>query len=225
MKSENRQDRWHVTQEICLNAARDLLAESGFENTTMGDIASRAGVHIQTLYRHFPTKNALVSTLYQQEFRAALEAREVDVLAFWHDWIHRTAALLDQKEMPQEKGGSDALHHRTGLPLEYALEYIELLAESVAEDFGLDLECSVVPTLVANMIWGANVHAIKLSPNGQRLEVSMRVLDETNEIARGVISAAGGKSRWSRRRVAGRKTQKTKTVKAKASKKPGAGKP
>lgn len=49
-------------QQRVLKAARDVLAEHGTD-ATMELIASRAGVGIGTVYRHFPTKDALIDEL------------------------------------------------------------------------------------------------------------------------------------------------------------------
>src|SRR4051812_4327001 len=38
------------------NAARELFAERGFEQTTVEDIATRAGLTKRTFFRHFPDK-------------------------------------------------------------------------------------------------------------------------------------------------------------------------
>jgi AcrR family transcriptional regulator len=49
-------------QQRVIKAARDVLAEHG-PDATMELIASRAGVGIGTVYRHFPTKDALIDEL------------------------------------------------------------------------------------------------------------------------------------------------------------------
>lgn len=49
-----------------LGAARDAFA-SGEEPVTLERIARDAGVGIGTLYRHFPTREALVEALYREE--------------------------------------------------------------------------------------------------------------------------------------------------------------
>ncbi|WP_285599313.1 TetR/AcrR family transcriptional regulator [Kineosporia sp. NBRC 101731] len=48
--------------EAVLAAARDVISESGVE-ASMEQIASRAGVGVGTLYRHYPNKQALVDEL------------------------------------------------------------------------------------------------------------------------------------------------------------------
>src|SRR5690349_1189723 len=41
-------------------AARELLVESGYEETTLAAIARRAGVSVPTLYRRWPGKHELI---------------------------------------------------------------------------------------------------------------------------------------------------------------------
>ncbi|WBV44968.1 TetR/AcrR family transcriptional regulator [Pseudoroseomonas cervicalis] len=56
-----------------LDAARALLAEQALAGS-LEAVARRAGVGIGTLYRHFPTREALVEGLYRDELEAMLEA-------------------------------------------------------------------------------------------------------------------------------------------------------
>jgi len=48
------------TRELILDAAFALFEEHGYDNTSLEDIAERAGVSISTLYRYFRTKDTLV---------------------------------------------------------------------------------------------------------------------------------------------------------------------
>jgi AcrR family transcriptional regulator len=52
--------------EKVLEAAREAFAEGG-ESTSLEEIARRAGVGIGTLYRHFPSRQALLEALYLDE--------------------------------------------------------------------------------------------------------------------------------------------------------------
>ena len=47
-----------------MTAALALFAERGYHGTCVPDIAQRAGVAVGTIYRHFPTKQALVNAVY-----------------------------------------------------------------------------------------------------------------------------------------------------------------
>ena len=67
-------------RERILASARAAFAESGAD-AQIDDVARHAGVGVGTVYRHFPTKQALVTELVRQTFRlftgwarAALEA-------------------------------------------------------------------------------------------------------------------------------------------------------
>jgi AcrR family transcriptional regulator len=64
-------------QRLVLDAARDVLSKDGTD-ATMELIASRAGVGVGTVYRHFPNKEALVDALvvaiYEQLIAAAKTA-------------------------------------------------------------------------------------------------------------------------------------------------------
>ena len=50
-----------------LLAARELFAASG-RDVQMEDIAARAGVGVGTIYRHFPTKTALLTEMVRDRF-------------------------------------------------------------------------------------------------------------------------------------------------------------
>lgn len=50
-----------LTDDAILAATRALLAEVGYERLTMTDVAARAGVGRPTVYRRYPSKDALVA--------------------------------------------------------------------------------------------------------------------------------------------------------------------
>lgn len=55
-------------RELVLSAGRDCFARCGLE-AQMDDVARGAGVGVGTVYRHFPTKEALVEALAAERFR------------------------------------------------------------------------------------------------------------------------------------------------------------
>ncbi len=55
-------------RERILESARAVFGEYGAE-AQIDDVASRAGVGVGTVYRHFPTKEALLAELVRQKFR------------------------------------------------------------------------------------------------------------------------------------------------------------
>jgi AcrR family transcriptional regulator len=68
MRADARRNRERV-----LEAAREALAEHGLD-AQMDDIAARAGVGVGTVYRHFPTKEALFDTLVGERWLTLAEA-------------------------------------------------------------------------------------------------------------------------------------------------------
>jgi AcrR family transcriptional regulator len=60
-------------RELLVDAAKAGFAEVGM-NVAMEEIARRAGVGIGTLYRHFPTREAVVEAVYRHEVEQLSEA-------------------------------------------------------------------------------------------------------------------------------------------------------
>lgn len=70
-------DKYHAAQaqpsqargkervRVILSAALELFGRYGIENVTTNDIAKAAGVPIGSLYRYFPNRDAIVSTLVE----------------------------------------------------------------------------------------------------------------------------------------------------------------
>jgi AcrR family transcriptional regulator len=74
-----------------LDAAFSVFTEHGADDASLEEIARRAGVGIGTLYRHFPTRQALLEAVYRDQAEA-LRARAAglrdsaspaDALAAW----------------------------------------------------------------------------------------------------------------------------------------------
>jgi AcrR family transcriptional regulator len=53
-------------RERILNVAKEAFTRSG-ANTSLDDIAKQSGVGAGTLYRHFPTRDALIEAVYRTE--------------------------------------------------------------------------------------------------------------------------------------------------------------
>jgi AcrR family transcriptional regulator len=87
-------------------AAREAFAERG-ASTSLEEIARRAGVGIGTLYRHFPTRQALLEAVYVEEVEALAESvSEYEALPPWEaltGWLRRLAAYLATKRALAEE--------------------------------------------------------------------------------------------------------------------------
>jgi AcrR family transcriptional regulator len=86
--------------EKVLAAAREAFAEGG-EATSLEEIARRAGVGIGTLYRHFPSRQALLEAVYVDEVeavcRSAAELDDADPWEALNSWFERLIAYLATK--------------------------------------------------------------------------------------------------------------------------------
>jgi AcrR family transcriptional regulator len=86
--------------EKVLAAAREAFAEGG-ESTALEEIARRAGVGIGTLYRHFPSRQALLEAVYVNEVEAVCRtAAELDGADPWealNGWFERLISYFATK--------------------------------------------------------------------------------------------------------------------------------
>jgi AcrR family transcriptional regulator len=92
MRSDAKKNRDHL-----LAIARDLLATEGTD-ASLRDIARRAEVGLGTLYRHFPTREALLEALLRSGFDAlAIRARELEASdaagVALVTWLRETVAM------------------------------------------------------------------------------------------------------------------------------------
>ncbi len=67
-------DNAPTTRDRLLEAARELFTTLGYHATTTPILAKRAGVAEGTIYRHFPSKQALLNAAYQESQRWGVAA-------------------------------------------------------------------------------------------------------------------------------------------------------
>lgn len=67
-KMTNRQLAAQQTRKKIINAAKALIAEKGFENTSIDDIAKKAGVSTGSFYTYFKKKEDVVEELNKTDF-------------------------------------------------------------------------------------------------------------------------------------------------------------
>jgi AcrR family transcriptional regulator len=88
--------------DALIAAARDGFAELGTA-APLEEIARRAGVGIATLYRNFPTREALIESVYLEEVDAVCQAAEaVADLEPWpalRTWIDRLVEYVGTKRV------------------------------------------------------------------------------------------------------------------------------
>jgi AcrR family transcriptional regulator len=88
-------------REKVITAAREAFAEGGV-STSLEEIARRAEVGIGTLYRHFPSRQALLEAVYMGEVQALCRsAGDFADLAPWDAlvaWLHRFVGYMATKQ-------------------------------------------------------------------------------------------------------------------------------
>src|SRR6478735_8136271 len=61
-----RQRKKDATHQAITDAAWDLFAEKGYEETSVNDIAERANVAPRTFFRYFPTKEDVIYPEFEE---------------------------------------------------------------------------------------------------------------------------------------------------------------
>lgn len=93
-------------REHILEVARAAFSEQG-SKVTLDDIVKRSGLGVGTLYRHFPTRDALVEALYRSEVEklAAAQGRlseTVPPVEALREWMLLFIDLLATKQLLRE---------------------------------------------------------------------------------------------------------------------------
>lgn len=139
-----------------LDAASELFIELGYDDTTLESVADSAGLHVQTLYRHFPCKADLAAEIWGRSlsnFETFFKARKTTAITAWREWIEMSARLAPNTVNSSSGWGAWPASSSTFI---YWDRYQELLAEGLAEDMNVDVATDLRPMLIACMLWGGN---------------------------------------------------------------------
>jgi AcrR family transcriptional regulator len=113
-----------VNHDKLVATARALFTDKG-TSAPLEEVAERAGVGIGTLYRHFPTRQALLEAVYVDEVEAmARAAADLAELLPWDalsQWLHQylgfaaTKRALNEALMETDPGSNILLTCRTAI--------------------------------------------------------------------------------------------------------------
>ena len=116
-------------REKVLEAARSVFSEHG-RDAQMDDVARRAGVGVGTVYRHFPTKEALIEALMVDSFQTIAAAAEA-ALEIEDPWDAFSSVLWRGAEiMAADRALSEVFASIPGA-MEQAMPTVEGLTGSV----------------------------------------------------------------------------------------------
>ena len=156
-------------RERILEAARGAFAEHGID-ASVEEIACRAGVGVGTLYRRFPTKDALIDAVFEDhlERMAAAAEQALDADDAWEGLLEYLAYVVGLQAA--DRGLSEILgaHLRTEQLIARARSRLRPLVQRLidrAQDAG-ELRADVVYEDVSVLLWTTG-----------------RVVDATREIA------------------------------------------
>ena len=76
------------TRETLMRASAELMSEVGYDAMTTAAVAKRAGVAEGTIYRHFPSKEALAEAVFQ---------------GVWDGMCEAVEAALPPRDQPEER--------------------------------------------------------------------------------------------------------------------------
>lgn len=147
-------------RERLLEAARAGFGETGPE-VSLDEIARRAEVGIGTLYRHFPTRDALVGAVYRREVEALAET--VPALLAQHrpgealrQWMHLLVDYMAAKKLivAALSGPKDDLYAVSGQLIVGALDQLVAAARD-AGDIRPDIQPADIKRLLSGFSFGA----------------------------------------------------------------------
>ncbi len=155
------------TRRLILKCANALFHDRGYAATKLEDIASKAGVHKQTVLRYFGSKEEIALAFRQvalEKFKAGLldEGRKVSVLNYWRNFIEASAREVTER--------GDLLRYAKLLESEPALlaaslalhiQYEDLLAAALSREAGRDPETDIDSRLLAGFLVAGNFNVVR----------------------------------------------------------------
>jgi AcrR family transcriptional regulator len=150
-------------RERLIEAAKAAFADVGAD-VSLEEIARRAGVGIGTLYRHFPTRDAIVAAVYRREVQQLAEAAE-RLLASepagkaLHQWMRVFVDYIATKKvlasaLASMVGGATELYTASGVLISDAMTLLVTRA-AAAGDIRADADPADLLRALVGFTYGA----------------------------------------------------------------------
>jgi len=152
-----RAEQMERTRERILEAAAEQLLEEGLEELSLPRAAQRARVSVPTIYRHFPTKEALMQELTDWVDRKMRLSEVPESIDEFTEYLPRFFVHLDENEALVRarllSGVHRRIHHDTRRRRD---KLVEKAMEDVTErldPFDARRACAVVRVLMNSGAW------------------------------------------------------------------------
>lgn len=155
------------TRRALIDSAYDLFSTQGYQSTTLEEIAELADVHVQTLYRYFPTKESLALERIDEIHRRIRDPlrdpqRETDAISTYVTVRSENFQLWKGNRQYLELWRMvDEVPILRGCQLSSFWDDELALAEAIAKDRGLAPEDDVHGRLMAGLLMSISIDAIE----------------------------------------------------------------
>ena len=152
-------------KEEMARCALELFREKGYKQTTISEIATSAGFHVQSFYRHFSSKEDLVAEIWRQsyeEFKSRFEGRgNQSAIAAWREYIRDTAKRVIADSNVWGMDEKSSLPVLTAECQMYQDQYRLLLADGIAQELNVNAKNNIHRMLIACMLFDGNAMAAR----------------------------------------------------------------
>ncbi|MEB4212177.1 TetR/AcrR family transcriptional regulator [Mycobacterium sp. 94-17] len=192
---DQRRARGVRTRQALIHAAIELFTARGYEETTLEEISTAAGVAPRTFFHHFATKDDILFDGYAdrlQEATRRFRAAQSDSL--WEALAETSSAVaLAIVEQPEIFLARARMYHSVpalrATMLRINEDWIDQLTTEVARWLNTDVDSDVRPRLAATLINSANRAAIDVWVGGGGLGNLLELMDESVQLVRPSIAA------------------------------------
>lgn len=156
------------TRRLILKAADELFHKKGFAAATLDEIGARAGVHKQTVLRHFGSKDEIALAFRQvalHNFRKGLldPDRSVSVLEYWRDFIQASATEVERRgDVVRYAKLVESEPALMAASLKIQMQYEDLLASALSREAGEDPKDDLYSRLLAAFLVGGNFIVMRM---------------------------------------------------------------
>ena len=162
-----REQKKRRTHAQLIDAAEKIFLQQGYNCTTMEEVAAKAGMHVQTLYRHFPTKidlSVAINTSHFEEFEIAFGEKRSTTIDFWREWVRRSitaSTSIGVETLRENLRNRFTMQETPASFYEVDSNYETLLASGIATDMGVSASKDKRPMLIAGMLWSGHKQVLR----------------------------------------------------------------